>query len=757
MEISIPVAAELVSSTLVDETTAYDYQTKQNFPHGENMQDHDKIYQWVKDSFIPPDYAHGDEHGYKVNDILFKDNMVQIVKTMGEKYIPQQPEKYISGFDNTFTFATWSKYFSKIQTGVSENSFNGFTKEVNGITHRLYRDQNSPTGWYYEIVWKAAYNDWGPEKFDSNASDGKVTMIRYTNKPTLALMDNGMSSVVSGITAKPVPNVTEYSGGGNKYRAGHLQKTVATTKAGVREYNATNTFVVPEGITSIHVCMIGGGGAGASCEDINSHTQAGGGKAGEIKSFDLAVHAGQRIPFSVGNGGVGRARGVGGNGAITKFGTTSSAGGVGGQTTSTAYAGNGGSKTNCYGTFKDGVSINSGGSSMYGGEAGFASGGRYWGTGSKGSGGGGAQRVAGGAGGKGYIKISWVAEGGTLAYYYAVQKEIAKQETKREFEEATFYTELNENSIIKSAICFNGNDCNNSWLGKTFVQRGTDLFVRTATGIAELEHITLPTYMVAKSLEDLTASGFVYLEPTIPYKPLDDKAYTAVTTKGGDYTFTIRSDGKFNTLALGSIIAKSIDILFKDADGNQVGDAIIGYEPHNYRDIGLRLPDYQTTTVLYSYDSATDKVIDIAEGGTVEITIKGDYTMLGLAMLGLSVDAGFTNLIFQNEFVDLSPMEKDQWGNIVYVSGVRVNVHSGKVDIPIREYDMMNRLMISIGGSKVILNGSSSIRNSPADSSCIFASTMLIGRMDNIKLTTQMDDKEIGDMATYTFKIIEDV
>ncbi len=757
MEISILTAAVLESSSLKDSTTLYDHTVKQNFTLGEDLQDNDEVFQWVKPSYIPIDYAHGDEHTYKTNDIIFKDGKVQVVKTVGEKYIPQQPDAYTTGFDNTFTFGTWTKYYSKIQTGLNPAAFNGYKKVVSGITHELYRDQGSSTGWYYRLSWDVAQNYWGTEQFDIVGSDGKTSRIRSTNKPATTLTFNGMALLVNNATAKPTPYVTEYTVGADKYRAGKLNRTQATVKAGVKEYSTSGSFVVPEGVTSIHVCMIGGGGAGGSCEDIHAHTQAGGGKAGVINSFDLAVTAGERIPYSTGAGGLGVLHSAGKVGAATVFGSKTAAGGAGGSVTSTAYAGNGGSKTNCYGTFKDGLSRSSGGSSMYGGEAGFANGGAAFTAGSKGSGGGGSQApyAKGATGGRGWIKISWAAEGGTTAYYYGVQKQYSKNIVDSVVKEANFYTTLDENSLIENSYCFKTTDCNNSWIGKTFVLRGGDLYVRTAVGVAELEHVLKPEYAIAYNLEDLKASGFIYLRPIIPLVPLDEKNYTHIETSG-TFTFTIKSEGMFNTLALSGMIADTVDLIFKDAAGTQVA-VVNNYEPANNRDVDHRLPDYITTAVLYSYDPNTDKVIDIPKGGTVTITLKGDYIELGTAFLGLSVNAGFTNLVFQNEFLDLSPMEKDQWHNIIRKEGVKINIHSGTVDIPITQYDMMNRLMISIGGGTVILNGSGSTDNTPPSSSCVFASTMMVGRMENIRLMTRMDDKEIGDMANYSFRMVENV
>ncbi len=173
-----------------------------------------------------------------------------------------------------------------------------------------------------------------------------------------------------------------------------------------------------------------------------------------------------------------------------------------------------------------------------------------------------------------------------------------------------------------------------------------------------------------------------------------------------------------------------------------------------------RLPDYKTTTIGYAYEENAASHLQnrvVEAGGTVEIEVKGGYIEVGSILLGLSMDAGFTNVVFQNEFVDLSPNEQDQWGNILYKKGVRYNVYTGKVDVRISEYDMMNKLMISIGGQTVIVDGSDNMTNLPTDSRCIFNSTEFVGRISNFKLQTNMKDKQIGDMASYTFTVKENV
>jgi len=199
--------------------------------------------------------------------------------------------------------------------------------------------------------------------------------------------------------------------------------------------------------------------------------------------------------------------------------------------------------------------------------------------------------------------------------------------------------------------------------------------------------------------------------------------------------------------------------VFKDASGTEVARAMAN--PDTARDIGTeadptpRLPAYQTPAILYAVKD--EKNIDVEAGGTVEIILSGTKIRCGTIMLGLSVNAGFTSAAFQNQFNDYSPKEKDQWGNVTYIEGVKQQVHSGTVKLPIAKYDIMNRLISSIGGRTVIVNGSDSKDNIQPDSKSVFASTMLIGRITEFSLRTKMENKKIGDMATYTFTIEENV
>jgi len=116
-----------------------------------------------------------------------------------------------------------------------------------------------------------------------------------------------------------------------------------------------------------------------------------------------------------------------------------------------------------------------------------------------------------------------------------------------------------------------------------------------------------------------------------------------------------------------------------------------------------------------------------------------------------------TNLTFKNAYKDYSPTETDSWGNVTYKDGVRVNVHSGTVDVPLVGYDQLNRLMLKIGGRKIIANSSDSKQNQAPDGHSIFQSTMLIGRFTSFSMTTKVKNKRMEDMGVYSFVLTEQV
>ncbi len=341
--------------------------------------------------------------------------------------------------------------------------------------------------------------------------------------------------------------------------------------------------------------------------------------------------------------------------------------------------------------------------------------------------------------------------------YYGIQKLEKKLGRDSIRDEATVYmSNLDNNSVIEPAYCTFAHNCPDSWIGKTFVLKPNgDLYVRTGVGVEEMAVVVGVTYTIADTLESMKGLGWVYEMPINKYKPFDNKQYTSI--KGaGTFEFTVKGFDTFNTVAFAGVVADTIDIIFKDESGAQVA-SVTDYTPTNYRDKNRRLAKFPTTAIVYSINESTLASVDVPAMGTAIITLTGSYLEVGTIILGLSTNAGFTNVAFGNEFIDLSPSERDQWGYITYVDGVKYKIYTGTVDVPIREYDMTDKLMLSLGGGTVIVNGSGSVDNTPPDSHCIFDATMIVGRLSNVKLKTSMANKRIGDMASYSFIVKENI
>ncbi len=243
--------------------------------------------------------------------------------------------------------------------------------------------------------------------------------------------------------------------------------------------------------------------------------------------------------------------------------------------------------------------------------------------------------------------------------------------------------------------------------------------------------------------------NLVYYSATAPNAPIDEKNYS-VATAANVMTYTLIGTSTFDTLGVGHVIGDTISVYFKDPAGNTIY-SIINREIDNKIDEDGRHPIQPVTEVLYAPQ-------DMQHGSTVEIIIVRDTEIVevGSLYLGLSVNAGFTNLIFDNSFIDLSPTEQDQWGNVFYKDGAKMAIHNGTVDLPISDYDYMNRTMLAIGGNTVILNGYGLKHNDkPDNKDGHFYATMMIGRMKNFSLKTTLIDKRLGEMAQYKIRLEE--
>ncbi len=289
---------------------------------------------------------------------------------------------------------------------------------------------------------------------------------------------------------------------------------------------------------------------------------------------------------------------------------------------------------------------------------------------------------------------------------------------------------------------------------RSLVERGGNYYLRTNLNLPlQYEYwITGSAYQYAYA--DVTSpadiNGFKQKRRINCLNPFDGKNYTKTVYDTNEHnqeaTWTLLTGEDLDSIAFGRVICDTINVRITDADG------VLLFEFNNYEIDNSIAPnrneEYATTAIIY-----TDNTIPA--GSVILVTLKGGIISIGEIMPASKLEAGMTNFTFKNKFKDFSPKEQDQWGNWYYTDGVRVQVHSGTVDLPITSYDQLNRLMMMIGGQKVIINSSDSINNDLPDSRDIFSATMMIGRFTTFELSTNTKNKQIGNFATYNFTVEE--
>lgn len=107
---------------------------------------------------------------------------------------------------------------------------------------------------------------------------------------------------------------------------------------GSQLFTASGTFVVPDGVTTVKVSLIGGGGSGGRC---GTGSMGGGGGAGGTAVGWLTVTPGANLSVTVGEGGAGRSSaGNGFAGTASAFETMTANGGARGTGSSNCNATN---------------------------------------------------------------------------------------------------------------------------------------------------------------------------------------------------------------------------------------------------------------------------------------------------------------------------------------------------------------------------------------------------------------------------------
>ena len=294
---------------------------------------------------------------------------------------------------------------------------------------------------------------------------------------------------------------------------------------------------------------------------------------------------------------------------------------------------------------------------------------------------------------------------------------------------------------------------------RSVIERNGYFYFRTHLN-KPLEYHTWTTgtafqYTLGEIKSPADIEGFVKKRMVNGLNPFDGKNYTATkwTTEDGYAEWTVLASEKFDSIAFGKVICDSIDIETLDEDGN-ILETITHFVVDN-KVSPTSQREYPSTVVLYTGRNQDGSVHLLPSETIIRIKLWGSYIELGEMWAGETLDAGFTKTAFKNTFKDFSPKEQDQWGNWEYIDGVRVAVHTGIVEFPIVSYDELNRLMLLIGGRKVIINSSDSLLNQTPDGRNVFESTMMLGRFTNFALDSSEKFKRIGELGKYNFTVEE--
>ena len=234
-----------------------------------------------------------------------------------------------------------------------------------------------------------------------------------------------------------------------------------------------------------------------------------------------------------------------------------------------------------------------------------------------------------------------------------------------------------------------------------------------------------------------------YVRKLDTFLPFDDRN-TSCAKADNIMTYTVASAKHFNSFTLAGVKAEHLNYIVKDTNGNVIKCGDI--EVDAWLDDG-HLLEQGTVTLLVGLDT-------IAEAGsTIEITLTNDGEVwLGFFSSSISVDSGVTTFSIQNGGEDYNDYTPDAWGNIPEAVKAKTRIFSIVVLAKYSEYDKINRLLLSMLGKFITIDGTDS--NIVRDSNTLDSLTAR-GIITSVQADTVVKDGDLQDYIEYNLSFLE--
>jgi hypothetical protein len=112
MTFNIPIQSELVSTSVIDSTSIFTNTLRENYVPDKQLQHNNKIYVNATGAIINIPVYNANTTYVKGN-FAFKDGVIKIANDTAIE-VPKQPEEYLTGFDTSWDWRTWTKRYMKV-------------------------------------------------------------------------------------------------------------------------------------------------------------------------------------------------------------------------------------------------------------------------------------------------------------------------------------------------------------------------------------------------------------------------------------------------------------------------------------------------------------------------------------------------------------------------------------------------------------------------------------------------------------------